>query len=72
MFMVPCLLLLKEVSLSIGQPNVFPQFLDVLDGSEHGYRLQDKSKSGIDGKLGLSPVYEEIGTAMTLHLLLGS
>ena len=37
MFMVLCLLLLKDVDLSKGPPNVVSQFLDVLGGSGHSY-----------------------------------
>ena len=68
--MAPHLLLLKEIGLSMGPPNVFPQFLDVLGGSGHGYQSWGKSKSDIDRELGLSPVCKEIG-AETHGVILG-
>ena len=65
------LLLLKEFGLSMGPPNAFPQFLDVLGGSGHGYQFQGKSESDIGGELELSPIHEEI-RAETLGRILGT
>ena len=45
----------------MGPPNAVPQFLDVLGGSGCSYPFWGKSKSDIDGELGLSPIHEEIG-----------
>ena len=59
--MAPCLLLMKEVGLSMDLAKVFPQFLAVLGRRGHNYWLWGNSKSDINRETGLSPIHEEIG-----------
>ena len=67
--MALCLLLLKEVSLSMGPPNAFPQFLDILGGSGFSYQFWGKFKSDVERESGLSPIHEEIGTVANGRIL---
>ena len=69
-FMAPCLLLLKEVTFSMGPPNVFCQFLDIC-GCGHSYQFRGKSERDVERELRLSPIHEEIG-AETCGGILGA
>ena len=56
-FMMPCFLLLKQVSPPMGLPNAVPPFLDVLGGSGFGYQFWGKSGGDVNGELGLSSIH---------------
>ena len=56
-FMALCLLLLKQVSLPVGPPDVVPQYLDIIGGSGCSYQFWGKSDSDINGELGLSSIH---------------
>ena len=57
LFMAPCLLLLKELDLPVGPPDVVPQFLEILGISGYGYQFWGKSESDINGESGLFSVH---------------
>ena len=48
--------------LSYGPTYAFPQFLDILGGSGHGYQSWGQSESDINREPGLPSVHKKIGT----------